>query len=412
MAAVSETRAKTDPHSISLTSLDNVKRVDVDRFINVTRSAPIQALYAPYRDVWCPYTEDTLRKTLLFDNPIFEHTDCRLFIATQDGVDVGRVAAFYNPLSTLTTEKQLGSFGFFEATSLDVARALLLDGAWPYLQTHGAKGMVGNNNPTNNDEVGILIEGFHRHTLLLEFNPPDYKTYLEALGFTKAMDVLSFIAKLTPEFFQKFMSGKTDPASFERASKLMARRAGITLEYLNKRKVAQTAHEFCGMYNRSWRDHWGFEPFTSAELLYLSADLLQLLPSDLVITARNKEGKPVGAALCTPDLNQLFRGFDGKMGIVEMIQAVYAMWAPRWLPSKHRPTMLRIIALGVLAEYNRRGASAALMMSIVYHAFKKGYKEASVSWVLEDNQAVLDIPQRFELPVDQRWRMYEYRPSA
>lgn len=411
MSTRSEPQSASGQTGLTVTRLDNANPADVDRFIRVPRSPGIQALYAPYRDVWCPYTDDTLRQTLSPKNPIYEHTDCQLFVVSRDGTDRGRVAAFHNPLSTLVAEQKLGYFGFFEAADQEAARALLLEGAWPWLRSLGMAGLVGNISPTTNDEVGVLIEGFHRHILLLEFNPPEYRTFFEGLGFTKAMDVFSFTAPLTRETFGEGLAGRGSARDMEHIASLMARRAGITLEYLNKRRVADVAREFCAMYNRAWRGHWGFEPFTSAELLYLARDLLMLLPSDLIILARNKQGKLVGAALCTPDLNVLFRQFDGRMGLREQLRAVLAMWAPRWLPIGARPNLLRIIAMGVLPEYERRGASAAIMARIVENGLKRGFTEASISWVLEDNEEMLAVPRRFGLKIDQTWRLYQWRPQ-
>lgn len=411
MSTTSPVQVESGQTGLRVVALDNASRSDVDRFIRVPRSPAIQALYAPYRGIWCPYTEDTLRQTLSPENPIYEHTDCQLFAASRNGLDCGRVAAFHNPLSNLTAEQKLGFFGFFEAADQETARALLLEGAWPWLKSLGMAGIVGNISPTTNDEVGVLVEGFHRHIVLLEFNPPEYPAFLEGLGFRKAMDVFSFIAPLKAETFAEVLAGKGNAQDLGRISNLMARRAGVTLEYLNKREVGKVAREFCAMYNRAWRGHWGFEPFTSAELLYLARDLLLLLPSDLIVLARNKQGKLVGAALCTPDLNDLFREFDGRMGLREQLSAAAAIWAPRWLPVRGRPTLLRIIALGVLPEYGRRGAAAAVMARVVQNGMKRGFAEASVSWVLEDNDPMLEIPRRFGLSPDQTWRLYEYRPG-
>lgn len=395
---------------ISVSALKQTSRADIERFVKVTRSPEIQRLYAPYRGVWCPYTDDTLARTVSPENPIYEHTDAQMFVASKHGRDCGRVLTLHNPLSALTHEEGLGFFGFFEADGVDTARALLLESAWPWLEKRGLKGIVGNISPTTNDEVGVLIDGFHRHILLLEFNPPEYPKYLEALGFTKAKDVFGYTTKLDAPHFKELLSGKSGEADFGRIARLLARRAGVTIEYLDKRKIDRYAAEFCRLYNRAWADHWGFEPFTSAELLYLAKDLLQLLPSDMLIFVRNKDGEMVGGALCTPDLNQLFRRFDGKMGPIEMLRAVGAMWGPRWIPALQRPTMLRVIGLGVLPAYERRGASTALMCQVVANGIKRGFTEANISWVLEDNDAMLIVPRRFKLEVEQTWRMFAYRP--
>jgi GNAT superfamily N-acetyltransferase len=407
--------ATTSGEAVSGTTVSPLKqtsRADIERFVRVPRSPEIQRLYAPYRDVWTPYTDDTLIRTLSLENPIYEHTDAQMFVASRGGQDVGRALALHNPLSSLTREEGLGFFGFFEADGVETARALLLESAWPWLQKRGLKGIVGNVSPTTNDEVGVLIEGFHRHILLLEFNPPEYPKYLEALGFGKAKDLYGYTSQLDAEHYKELLSGKSGEADFGRIARLLARRAGVTIEYLNKRKINQYAAEFCRMYNRAWADHWGFEPFTSAELLYLAKDLLQLLPNDLLIFVRNKDGEMVGGALCTPDLNQLFRKFDGKMGPIEMIRAVGAMRGPRWIPAMQRPKMLRIIGLGVLPEYERKGAASALMSQVVANGIKSGYTEANISWILEDNDAMLIVPRRFKLTAEQTWRMFAYRPGS
>lgn len=397
---------------IQIVALDNGKRADVDRFINVTRAPGIRALYAPYRDIWCPYTDDTLRATLSPRNPIWEHSDCQLFVATREGVDCGRILAVYNPQASLTIRQNTGTFGYFEAADLETARSLIVEAAWPWLKRYGVEAMIGNINPTTNDEVGVLIDGFHRHILLLEFNPPEYPKWLDELGLTKAMDVYSYTAQLTKEQFAPVFSGKGDVDDLERMAGLMCKRAGITLEYIDKRKIAQAASEFCAAYNRGWGDHWGYEPFTSAELLYLTKDLLTALPRELLILARNKEGKVIGAGLCAPDLNQVFRDFDGSLNILQLLQTMIAVWAPRWFPLRKRPTLMRAIGLGVLPEYARKGAAAAIMLKAIAIAMRMGYKEANASWILEDNLPMRAIPERFGLAKEQTWRLFRYAPDS
>jgi len=395
---------------VSVSALKQTSRADIDRFVKVTRSPEIQRLYAPYRDVWCPYTDDTLVRTFSLDNPIYEHTDAQMFVASRSGRDCGRVIALHNPLSSVTREQGLGFFGFFEADGVETARALLLESAWPWLQKRGLKGIVGNVSPSTNDELGVLIEGFHRHVLLLEFNPPEYPKYLEAIGFGKEKDVFGYTTRLDAPHFREVLSGRGSEADFNRIARMMARRSGVTIEYLDKRKINRAASEFCRMYNRAWGDHWGFEPMTSAELLYIAKDLLQLLPSDLLIFVRNKDGELVGGALCTPDLNQLFRRFDGKMGPIEMLRAVGAMWGPGWISMLQRPKLLRVIGLGVMPTYERRGASTALMAQVLANAFKRGFEDVNVSWILEDNEPMLQIPRRFGMQAEQTWRVFSYRP--
>mgnify|MGYP000312524986 CR=1 FL=1 len=396
---------------LTVTALRANVRADLDRFVAVTRSAPIRTLYEPYREIWCPPLDDTLRATLAPENPIYEHTDWSLFVASRGTVDVGRVAAFWNPLSTLVANDKLGFFGFFEAADVEVARMLLFEGVWPWLKRHGASGMVGNISPTTNDEVGVLIEGFHQHILLLAFNPPEYPRFFAELGFGKEHDILGFTAPFRPETFQPVVGRRHSYDDMDRFADVMARRAGVTIETLDKRHADRFAREFCSVYNRAWRDHWGFEPYTSAELLYTARDLLGLIPKDLVQLARNKAGEMVGVVICTPDLNDIFRSFDGKMGIREMAKTAAAIFAPPGFPLVKRSKTIRYIALGVLPEYESKGTSAALMMKIASYGLRRGYTHLNISWVLEDNEPMLSVPKKLHLSPDQRWRFFSWRPT-
>jgi hypothetical protein len=325
---------------------------------------------------------------------------------------VGRVAAFWNPLSTLVINDNLGFFGFFEAADLETARTLLFDAVWPWLKAYGASGMVGSISPTTNDEVGVLVEGFHQHILLLAFNPPEYPRFFDALGFGKEHDALGFTAPFRPETFQPVVGRRTSPDDMGKFADMMARRAGVTIETLDKRHPDRFAREFCSLYNRAWRDHWGFEPYTSAELLYAAKDLLGLIPKEMVLSARDKDGEMVGCAVCTPDLNDVFREFDGKMGIREMAKTAAAIFAPASFSFVKRSRTMRYIALGVLPKYESRGASAALMLKIAAYGLRAGYELFNNSWVLEDNERMMNVPvNKLHLSPDQRWRFYSWRPT-
>ncbi len=49
---------------ITVSALKQTSRADIGRFVRVPWSPEIQRLYAPYRGVWTPYTEDTLVRTM------------------------------------------------------------------------------------------------------------------------------------------------------------------------------------------------------------------------------------------------------------------------------------------------------------------------------------------------------------
>jgi GNAT superfamily N-acetyltransferase len=81
--------------------------------------------------------------------------------------------------------------------------------------------------------------------------------------------------------------------------------------------------------------------------------------------------------------------------------------ALRFKARLRRLRTLRVIALGVIPEYQKRGIESLLMEQAFRNGFERGYERAEMSWILEDNVLMNRAMQRLGGGVIKRYRIFE-----
>jgi GNAT superfamily N-acetyltransferase len=311
------------------------------------------------------------RKKLLSTkkNPFFLHSEMQLFIAERNGEAVGRIAAIVNRNHNEVHHDKVGFFGFFECINAQDVADALFDAAANWLRTKGMDTMRGPMNPSVNDEIGMLIEGFERPpVLLMTYNPRYYPLLVEGHGFRKAKDLYAYLLRhddvLTPKL--------------ERGQKLVRDRFGVSIRNLNFKDLERETVLLKDLYNRIWEANWGAVAMTDAEFDFLAKDLSKSVGKfkDLVFVLE-KNGEPIGFTLSLPDLNQAL--LHNKSG--GLLTAVYHIMTR----TKHID-LCRIVVLGVLPHYRGKGLDAVMYYEVLTRAAAHGIFLGEASWVLEDNE--------------------------
>jgi len=123
-------------------------------------------------------------------NPFFQHAEMDLFLALKDGKIVGRIAAITNENHNKFHEDNVGFLGFFESIDDAEVSNSLFKTAEEWIKEKGKDGIMGPMNPSSNDEMGLLIEGFDSPPFVLMcHNPKYYSELIEKYGLTKAKDL-------------------------------------------------------------------------------------------------------------------------------------------------------------------------------------------------------------------------------
>ncbi len=303
-------------------------------------------------------------------NPFYKHSELKLFLATQDGNVVGRIGAIINYNHNRTHNDKTGFFGFFECIdSIEVAKRLFEQvEAWLYEK--GCDTVIGPENPSMNDEVGLLINGFDSPpVVLMTYNPKYYIDLIEGCGYSKVKDLYAYLLER-----DNFLNEKV-----YRLQDAIRKRYDIKIREVNfrsKQKFWKDVKILKGIYNSAWVPNWGFVKATDEEFDYLAKDLRMIAEPKLALIAE-AQGKVAGFGLALPNINECL--IHNKSG--STLGALYHI-----LTKKKKVKFVRIIALGVVPEFQRTGLDAILYYELGTRSIKLGYEFGEASWILEDNK--------------------------
>lgn len=344
----------------------------------------------------------------LFDrrhHPFHEHGNVQLFLArggslsppsrTQARRVVGRIAAIANHAHNRFHGDRVGFFGFFECIdSVPVARALLAAAAG-WARAQGLDTMRGPASFSTNEECGLLIEGFDSSpVLMMTYNPPYYARLLEACGLTKAKDLLAYHISRDTVFSPRV-------ARLERMVERVRARGDVRVRHFDLRNFDAELVLARQVYNHAWESNWGFVPMTDEEFQFMGRQFKQVAEPELVLLAETvPEGRPVGFALTLPDWNVAIRRINGRLWPLGLPILL-------WYGYTRKLKRLRLVALGVVHDYHRRGVDALLLWETLRRGVRRGFDEAEFSWILEDNALMINAAEAFGLRCYKRYRMYE-----
>lgn len=324
-------------------------------------------------------------------NPFFRDAEVRLFILTEGGAAIGRVASIINRRHLERHAERAGFFGFYESVNEAGAAGLLLGRAEEELKRAGLSVMRGPMDFSTNEQCGFLLEGFDTPPMLMTpHNPPFYNTLMESAGMRKSKDLLGYIYEV----------GDSLPPKVSRAASA-ARKRGIRARGLDAKRLHSELSIFREVYNDAWQDNWGFIPLTEEELRDMAARLKSILIGELAVIAQTGEGEPVGFMGLVPDFNQVLRKLGGKMinpcGLIKAVRHA------------GKTDALRLMLLGVKSKWRGKGVEA-LMFEEGFKGIKgfgQRFRRIEFSWILEDNLPMTRICEMIGGKLYKRYRIYE-----
>ncbi len=330
-------------------------------------------------------------------NPFFQHARAEYFLARRGPEVVGTIGAFTNHLYNQIHETNDGFFGFFEVLDDPEAAAALLATAEDWARAAGHTNLVGPAQFSTNDELGLLIDGFDDPPrILMTYNPPRYRAYLEAAGYQKAMDLLAYALQMSD--FRNHT-----PEKLLRVVEKVKQRGKWRVRRIDMKRFDQEVELVKRIYNRSWEKNWGFVPMTDPEFERLAEQLRPILDPDLAVISEC-DGEVAGFGLSLPDLNEPLRKAYPSPGTPEWWTMARLAW--HW---KVRGGMkwLRVFVLGVLPEFRGSGVDALMYLETAKSAIPKGYQAAEMSWILENNVMMNRSIQFLGGKVYKTYRMFQ-----
>ena len=300
----------------------------------------------------------------------------RWILRDGEGRLIGRIAAFVNKkYKNKGDDLPVGGVGFFDCTNNQAAADMLFDVARHWLGQRGMEAMDGPINFGERDKWwGLLVEGFYEPLYSMNFNPPYYKELLENYGFKP--------------FFHQLCFG-LDPMK-PLSDKLLARHATLAADpaysarMIEKKNLAKYADDFLSIYNAAFAGHGGLKSMRREQAQGLFKKMKPLIDETIVWFAYHNE-KPIAMFVNIPELNQYYKHFKGKFGLLQKLQFL-------WLRSRGACRHFTGIVFAVVPEFQAKGVDAFVVgesAKVIQPA--KFYTHYEMQWIGDFNPKMVNV---------------------
>jgi len=355
------------------------------RLIEVKTSAHKKAFLDVARYIYkndpewvCPLENDI---ESVFDptkNNFHSFGECtRWILQDENGVNIGRIAAFINQKKAYHYDVPTGGCGFFECIDDVHAAHLLFNVSKEWLKERGMQAMLGPINFGENDMWwGLLVEGFSSPYYGMNYNPAYYRNLFESYGFVTQYEQIS----------NKIDTANPFPERFTKIANWVAGKPGIEMRHFKVQEMDTFASDFKEIYNDAWQDFENFTPITDATIRE-SFDKMRPIVDEKLIWFAYVDGKPAAFVVILPDTNELIRGLNGKLNVIGKIRFIWNKYA---VGNKR----MRAVIMGTRKQFQRFGLESALFIKLKeYTEPTKKYKELELSWVGDFNKQMIAIHQ-------------------
>ena len=330
-------------------------------------------LYAEYPR-WVPPLKKEVRR--LLDprrHPFWLSAERRLFLARRGSQTVGRIAGIIDHRYNEFHGEQMGIWGFFECADDPAAAAALFAAVETWASQKGMAFLRGPLNPSTNYEAGLLVEGFdYPPALMMTYNPPYYPRLVELCGFTKEKDLLAFLIDGDYRL----------PEWMDRIAERIAKKRDIHIRLSRPKDVDSEFALIREIYNASWSLNWGFVPLSDEEMRDIQKNVMEFVDTDLVFFVYYGH-EPVAFCVIFPDINPLLKRLNGQIGILGLLKV---------LIYRREINGLRLLMFGIKEEYRQLGIPLLAFRHIFEVVRQKPkYRSLEMGWILEDNEAVINL---------------------
>ena len=327
-------------------------------------------------------------------NPHFKLVESQAWLARKDGHYVGRIAASLYKDGIVPVGAPSAQFGAIEATDDSEVVEALTKTAEGWLRERGAALIAGPFSPTVNSEVGLLVEGFTAMPMIfMPWHPPYLSKRVEACGYTKARDLLSY----------RYRVKESDRES---KGSIMARpewRDRLKIRTLDLKNLENEAKIVVDIFNDAWSSNWGFVPFTLEEFMSIANALKYIMPADGGFMIE-LDGDTQAFGIVLPNLHEIIADRDGRLlplGLPKIVSRV----------RNHDFKSGRLILFGIRKALQRKAVGGVVTLAFIEELRRRGRNFAidhvEFGWVLEDNIGMRRPIEMSGAEVDKIHRVYE-----
>jgi hypothetical protein len=304
-------------------------------------------------------------------HPFYENSEAELFVAAREGRIVGRMAVLENRTFNRYHGTRKAQFCLFECEDDQEAATVLFEAAFAWARSRGLDTIYGPRGFGAMDGYGFLVDGFeHRQAMTLtNYNPPYYPRLVEALGFTKEIDFISF-----------YLTSPKVPARVASIAERVRRRGGFrVVRFTSKKDLREWALRIGEASNGAYTENWGYYPLTPREIEFILESLLRIADPRLikVVTAGDEVA---GFVLGFRDVSAAMQRAGGRLFPFGVIGILWEMRHSKWLAVGHA---------AILPRYQGRGGNALLYNEMCKSIEECGIRHADITQAAETNTRML-----------------------
>ncbi len=353
-------------------------------------------LYAKENNYIRPFDNEVKK---IFDprrNKMFRRGEAvRWLLKDGQGDIVGRIAAFYNKNTARRNEQPTGGIGFFDCINNQSAANTLFDAGKKWLQDKGMEAMDGPVNFGDRDNFwGCLKEGFYPNTFNMPYNFPYYNELFENYGFKNYFNQYVY--------YKKISDGASEVAH-AKAMRVL-KNPDYRFDTFRWKRFEQYAGDFLTIYNKAWARFPGVSAMRMPQARALLYSLKSVIDERAVLFGYYKD-EPVAFYVMIPDINQLIKGFNGKLSEWNKIRLYLGLKVFR------KTNRLLGLIFGVTPEQQGRGVESAIIYRFEEETKKTGfpYIHLEMNWIGDFNPAMMKMVERYvEAKIYKTYVTYRY----
>jgi hypothetical protein len=311
-------------------------------------------------------------------NKAFRHGECaRWLLVDEKGDYIGRIAAFVNKrYKNKGDDIPIGGIGFFDCIHNQQAADMLFDVAKHWLIQKGMQAMDGPINFGERDRWwGLRVEGLSQPMFGMNFNPPYYKDLFEQYGFRTFFNQICFGMEFKKPL-PKRMIDRHD---------LLAKDPAYSARHIQKKELNKYADDFTAVYNQAFAGHGGMKEIKPEQTRILFRQMKLFMDERIVWFAYHNQ-KPIAIFINIPDLNQWFKYFHGKFGLLEKLKFL-------WIMKTKTNRKFTGIVFAVTPEFQGKGVDYYIITESSYVIQPTAYEEYEMQWVGDFNPKMINMAE-------------------
>lgn len=323
-------------------------------------------------------------------NHSFAHCDTILLVAERNRKVVGRIMGIINPAYNSTHNEK--NARFFALETYDDASVFdsLLRAVEVWAIEKGMEKLVGPIGFSDKDPQGFLLSGFSDPVSIIVTNHSfEYMIkHMERNGYGKSIDLVQYRADVPKQVIPEYK------AMFQRVID-----SGYQiLEFTKTKAVRPFIPDVFALLNKTYTDIYGFAPLDEKEITDFSERFLPFLDAHFIKVVVDQQNKVVAFLVAMPDISEGMRKAKGRLfpfGFIHILR------------SGKKSKQLNLLLGSVEESLRIKGIVSLLAVRIVESAQKAGMKIFDSHLIMEDNEKMRAMYERFDAKVYKTYRIFQ-----